>query len=257
MSTAAPAQQIQALASGAQRLRSLVGQPLPALDDQMYLRPGPSGCTAVSVDPGRRPQQGLIRPWAGADLGVWKRDLLRTLAERDAQPTRVMPEKALQSLLIRDAIRNHGLMPILTECCPERPRLRFLTDGLAICSEAEKTAIDLLAIRWEDGLGIPVVIELKSDRRLKRLTEQVSAAAVLVAAERTAFAQLAEAHWGEPVRLAANAERWIIWPAAGEDRHGDLDPRDAKCRTDGVRLVTYSGTAGQDLRLQAASRIQP
>lgn len=255
MSIPALAQQIQSLAASAQRLRMLVGRPLPALDDELYLRPGPTGCTALSVDPGRRPQQGIIRPWSGADLRTWKQDLLKTLAERDQHPTRDTPLQALQSLLIRDAIRNLGWMTILAEACPERPRLRFLSDGLAFSDAAGKTVLDLLAVRYEDGLCTAVVIELKADRRLKRLTGQVSAGAALVAAERAAFEQLAAAHWGEPVRLAATAERWIVWPTAGEDRHGDHDPREAKCRADGVRLVTYGGRAGQDLQLQAAARI--
>lgn len=148
-------------------------------------------------------------------------------------------------------------MEILTAACPERPRLRFLTDELAIVTDDGKTVLDLMAVRQDGNIGVPVVIELKSDRRLKRLTEQVSRAATLIDGNRSAFEQMIEAYWGEPTRLAAAAERWIIWPSAGDDRHGDLDPREVACRSERVRLVTYDGNAKMGFHLHAANRILP
>lgn len=94
---------IESLAISARKARELVGHPLPGLDDGMYLRPVPNGCTVISVDPQRRPQQGIVRRWSKPDVQAWRHDLAVTLDERDGHPTRDTPEKALQSLLIRDA----------------------------------------------------------------------------------------------------------------------------------------------------------
>lgn len=250
-------EQIEILADSACKARDLVDHPLPALDDGMYLRPCTHGCTVISVDPERRPQQGILQRWTKADLQAWRDNLTAYLAERNGFPTRNTPEKALQSLLIRDAIRNHGRMDILSAACLEQPDLRFLTDELAISTETGKTVLDLLAVRLEGDFGVPVVIELKSDRRLKRLIEQTSQAAALIDNHRSAFERMAKAYWDKPVRLAAAAERWIIWPSAGDDRHGDLDPKDAACRSKQVRLVTYNGNAKTGFHLRAATRILP
>jgi hypothetical protein len=250
--------QIQALAASSQHLREMAKQPLPVLDVDLYLRPVPGGCTALSVNPQRRPQQGTSCRWSTiTEVEQLRAARDRTLASRTGE-TRVTPEKALQSFLIRDAIQNKGWMKSITAACQERPKLRFLADEASFRdATGKKTVCDLLAVRIDGDIGVPVAIELKSARNLKRLTEQVCATARLMEKYRSDFQMLAEACWGSPIRLAERAECWIVWPTAGADRHGDLDPRDGKCRAENVRLVTYSGEPGKELHLQAASRIQP
>ena len=250
--------QLQALAASSQHLRTMAKQPLPVLDADLYLRPVPGGCTALSVDPQRRPQQGTFCRWSSiTDLEQLRTARDQVLASRTGN-SRVTLEKALQSFLIRDAIQNTGWMNALTAACTEQPRLRFLADELSFRDAAGgKTVCDLLAVRFDGDLAVPVAIELKSGRNLKRLTQQVCTTARLIATHHDDVRALANACWGAPIRMAMTAECWIVWPSAGADRHGDLDPRDAKCRAEGVRLVTYSGEPGKDLHLQAASSIQP
>jgi len=250
-------QQIQAITASARHLRELTGRTLPALDADLYLRPVPDGCTVLSVNPSRRPQQGLMRRWGPrVNFEAWRELRNESFAERDNQPTRVTPEKAMQSLLIRDAITNQGWMKLLTAACPEQPRLRFLADELAFrASDGEKTVCDVVAVRWQDDLGTLIVIELKSARHLRRLTEQVCKMATLIAGNLEDFRLLAEASWGVPVQLTPKVERWIIWPSSAAERRGDLDPKVNKCRADGVRLVTYDGAPGDGLNIRAASQI--
>jgi len=196
-----------------------------------------------------------MRRWGPkVDFELWRKLRNETLAERDKQPTRGTPEKAIQSLIIRDAITNNGWMKLLTAACPEQPRLRFLADELAFrANDGGKTVCDIVAVRLQDGIGTPIVIELKAARHLSRLTEQVCKMATLIADNLTDFRLLAEASWGVPVQLDPKVERWIVWPSSGAERHGDLDPKINKCRADGVRLVTYTGDPEKELHLLTSS----
>lgn len=253
--------QITAVAESAQRLRTLAGRQLPVLDDQMYLRPVAHGCTIISINPDYRPQQGLSRRWGPtATLQSWKEELKTTLAERDSQiadgtrNTRGTPEKSLQSFLIREAIRNEGRMLALAAGCPESPQLVFLADEMALREpDGEKTVCDLLALRFDGDLAVLVAIELKNTRQLKCLTEQVHKMADFIEKHRAEFQTLAEACLGRPVRLATKAERWIVWPCAGPNRHGDQDPRIEKCRAENVRIITYEVDPHKGFVLHASS----
>jgi len=60
-------------------------------------------------------------------------------------------------------------------------------------------------------------------------------------------AELYGALLGRPVRFGGGAEKWIVWPAAGEQ----VDPREDELRGRGIRVVGYSedGTGGYGFRV--------
>lgn len=97
-----------------------------------------------------------------------------------------------------------------------------------------------------------VAIELKSDRQLTRITNQVNTAAAFMERNRAGMERLAEACWSGRIHLAEQAERWIVWKANKAGRHGDADPQADVCRAKGIRLVTYSKTDSGGFTLHAA-----
>lgn len=258
------ADQIQSVIDSAKRLGDAFGRPLPAYDPQTYLRPVPGGCSVLSISPGERSQQGVTKTWGRGPVVIKKwirdRDDAFKRRERDeaagTKKTRSTPEKDLQSFLISDAIEHGGWMRALMAGCSEtpQPRLRFLIDEVAFrkAKGEGKDVFDLMAIREQAGAHVMVAIELKSDRLLTRITNQVNTSAEFMERNRADLERLAEACWGERIRLADQAERWIVWKANMAGRHGDADPRADVCRAKGIRLVTYAKTSSGSFVLHAA-----
>ena len=122
---------------------------------------------------------------------------------------RTTPEKALQAWIIKHALNNEMLLPFGNN-------LRFLTSELAFIDveikskdKHGKLVNDLLAI---DACGDLWVIELKSDRQKKILTDQVNDYIALVNHECDFFSKL--------VRMLLSIE-WsgkvcgmVVWPFA-------------------------------------------
>lgn len=101
----------------------------------------------------------------------------------------------------------------------------FVTDEIALPTSAEGTGrivCDILALRASvDGI-VPVVIELKTERQLTRLVEQVTDYAALVDEHADRFAELRSATFSAPAGVVNPCEKSIVWPMAGTDR----DPRE-------------------------------
>jgi hypothetical protein len=155
----------------------------------------------------------------------------------------VTGEKALQSLLIREAYKNGRRMTpinIASKLTNEPVDLLFVTDELALPVMGKEMVCDVLALRRDGGRCTPVLLELKDRRMLTRLVEQVEGYSVLVDEHADLFAELFGALLGEDVRFEAPTERWIVWPGPRVGR----DPREAELRTRGIRVVTYAEHEG-------------
>jgi len=64
------------------------------------------------------------------------------------------------------------------------------------------------------------------------------------------FSELYGTILGEPVTFDGCTEKWIMWPAAGEER----DPREAELAQRGIRVVGYTmgDSAGYRFRVGCA-----
>lgn len=218
----------------------------------VHLRPTSNGVTMLGLTPGR-PQRGTggLR-----DLEAVVQDFERLFAEHCVPEGqgRDTPEKELQSALIRDAYENGGRMSLLgaaTAGTSDEVVPIFLTDEIVMPTDAGgRILCDLLAVRPLDDRSFrPIVIELKSERQLKRLTEQVESYALLVEEQLAGFEALASALLAQDARLVCPCERWIVWPDA---RPGEPDPREAELAQLGIRVVTYLAEGGV-FRLRAGA----
>ncbi len=152
---------------------------------------------------------------------------------------RITGEKALQSFLIREAQMNDRRMVSLnaaSESTDEPVDLWFITDELALPADSGKIVCDLLALRRDGGRLVPILLELKNDRQLTRLVQQVDSYSRLMAEHSALFGELYGTVLGEPITFDGPAEKWIMWPAAGEER----DPREAELAQRGIRAVGYT-----------------
>lgn len=199
----------------------------------VHFRPSSGAATMVGLRPDR-PQRGkggyrsLERLARRFDEEFQK----HCVAVAQGRPT---PEKRLQSWLLAEAYRNNRQLSPLDPS----GQLRFVTDELVLPVESGKIVCDLLALRTTDDRHTPVVIELKTERQLTRLREQVDGYAALVERHSDLFSELYSVILGTAVTLSVPAERWIVWPR----RNGGTDPKAAALEADGIRVVGYGHAA--------------
>lgn len=228
---------LEATISWAESIRQELQPVLNAHGDRVHFRPSSTGVAMVGLlhDRPQRGKSGL-------------RDLERTAAEfealfathcRDVEHGRPTGEKALQSFLIRESYKNgRRLHPInVASATTNAPvELVFVTDEIPLPVDGGKMVCDLLALRRDGGRSTPVLLELKDDRMLTRLVEQVEGYSVLIDEHAELFAKLFGALLGETVRFDGPTEKWIVWPAAGDTR----DPREEELRAKKIRVVGYT-----------------
>lgn len=159
-------------------------------------------------------------------------------------PKRVTGEKALQSFLIRDAYAHERKLHEVNKASLQTNgpvALTFVTDEIALPVQGKdksdgKIVCDILALRADPRGGvIPVVMELKDERAMKRLIQQTTAYAGLMDLHRPLFEKLYSALLGEDIQFTASAEKWAVWPAS---KH-EPDRREAEFASHGIRLVSY------------------
>lgn len=158
---------------------------------------------------------------------------------RNVEQGRATGEKALQSFLIREAYTNRRQMASLnlaSEATDDPVELLFITDEISLPVEGGKTVCDILALRRGGGRSTPVLIELKDSRQLTRLVEQVEGYAKLIDEHGDLFAELFGALLGEVIVFDGPAEKWMVWPAAGQGE----EPRTEELFGRGIRVVAYT-----------------
>jgi len=208
----------------AERVGELAGLWQPS-EQQLHLRPTSSGITLVDLDLSR-PQLGRGR--IGGKTGVRARFIELAAVGPGKPPGRSTPEKRLQSWLLSEAYNNDRAMVSLSS------DLLFVTDEVAMPGRPGMTC-DLLALRTTAAGAVPVVVELKSERSMSRLLEQLDFADV-IDTHHDGFERLFAAMLGQMVTFAGPCERWLLWPAAGDHK---VDPRVAELADKGVRVVAY------------------
>ena len=234
------------------------------LDDRVHLRPVSDGVTIVDLDP-KRPQLGhrlSKSELACLRAGGSQADNMINKFKDGPKPKRPTPEKELQSYLIREAYGNGRKMASLNESSQRTDapvELTFITDEifvLAVPVKESKRGIgcDLLAFRDTDKGRVPVLLELKSERALKKLIEQVEKYSSIIDEHPDHFAKLYSTLLGEgkTVPFAGPCEKWVVWPARpGTD--GSRDKHEKEFADHGIRLVCYVQD-GQSFRFGVGGR---
>lgn len=231
--TGEPVAWLERTIASAKTIRSSLQQVLDAHGDRVHFRPASSGISMV----------GLLHefPQLGKS-GLTKRDIERLVTDFDAMfaehcmtgPGKKTPEKQLQSFLIRESYRNGRHMAPINEASRDGVDLVFVTDEIALpTATGGKTVCDILALRRDGGRCRPVLIELKSERALKRLVAQVNDYAATMVDHAALFAELFSALLGEDIRFELPPEKWIVWPMEGKTE----DPRDSQ--QPDIRIVGY------------------
>ena len=225
----------------ARKIRTVLQPLLDANGSRVHFRPSSTGVAMVGLlhDRPQRGKSGL------RNLEGIAKDFERMFGEhcRDVDQGRATGEKALQSALIREAYGNGRKLASLNAASTgtdDPVELMFITDEIPLPIEDGKMVCDVLALRRDRGRSTPVLLELKDDRLLTRLVEQVEGYAALVDAHADVFAELFGALLGEDVRFDGPTEKWIVWPAAG----ATIDPREEELAAKGIRVVGYEEKNG-------------
>lgn len=234
-----PGRQLDDVIDNARALRRDLGAVLAAHGDRVHFRPTTTAVTMVGLLPAT-----AQRGHSFTNLPKLAQQFAAEFARHcvDVDQGRPTPEKQLQSFLIRSAQGDRRRLPLSSTV-----ELRFVTDELAIVTEEGRVVCDLLALRVDGDVVVPVVIELKSARQLGRLVEQVDAYAAVVDAWPARFATLFSVLLEQEVAFTGPCEKWIVWPQAGE--HGD--PRAAMLAEAGIVVVGYAHgeTSGYSFRV--------
>ena len=141
------------------------------------------------------------------------------------KPRRSTPEKKLQAWIIKYALNNNHSLPF-------DPGIKFIASELAIRSKfGEKIVTDILGYNEADKQLY--IIELKSDRLLKRLIQQVDDFETVINENSLFFSQLLSIHgFATQVDFSNNIRKTIIWP------YEKTSPRE-ELKRDGIQEFTY------------------
>lgn len=236
----------------ARKVRESLGQLQRVHGDRVHFRPASTGISMVGLlhDRPQRGKSGLT------NLENLAANFEKLFEEHclNVDQGRVTGEKALQSFLIREAYMNGRRMASLNAAsvATDAPvDLWFITDELALPVDDGKIVCDLLALRRDGGRLTPVILELKDDRQLTRLVQQVDSYSRLMDEHAELFAELYGTILDEPVAFDGPSEKWIMWPSAGEER----DPREAELAQQGIRVVGYTTGDSAGDRFRVGGRV--
>jgi hypothetical protein len=218
---------LDSIIAWAQRIKnelSGVGDHVP-----VYFRPASRGIAMVSI--------AQDRPQVGKS-GIHN---LRALADRFDElyqqycmqgPSRPTPEKRLQSYLIAYALKHDRRIRCLEHSGEE---IYFVTDEMSLPTCNGKLVCDILAAAHKDDSWHPMLIELKSERAMKRLIEQLNGFSGLIEQHREVFANLASTVLGIPIQWSGPTQKVLVWPAVDKP----VDPRASELAELGIRCIGY------------------
>jgi len=140
-------------------------------------------------------------------------------------PGRRTPEKELQAWIILYTMNNNNSLPF-------EPGIKFITSELAIKNNAgEKVVTDILG--YDERSHQLCVIELKTDRLLKRLIKQVESFEMVINEKHTFFSELLQIHGYPNIKLqAGNIQKIIVWP------HENTSPK-AELKKSNINEYTF------------------
>lgn len=135
----------------------------------------------------------------------WTLEILYTYIKRiqnKPEPKRLTPEKLLQAQIIKEAQANNRKLPFDNS-------IIFITSELAMCNNSGKKIVSDI-IGYNTTTNQLVIIELKSDRLLKRLIEQVESFEKIINDNSYFFQELITLNgFG---KLAEAPKKVIVWP---------------------------------------------
>ncbi|MBP8878326.1 MAG: hypothetical protein KBG86_09790, partial [Flavobacteriales bacterium] len=135
----------------------------------------------------------------------WTAEILRTYIEKiksKPAPKRPTPEKSLQAWIIKEAQANDHKLPFDNS-------IKFITSELAMHNySGDKVVSDIIG--YDTSTNQLIIIELKSDRLLKRLIEQVDSFGEIIHDNFWFFHDLVTLHgFGKLEEVTRKA---IVWP---------------------------------------------
>ncbi len=170
------------------------------IKNDVHFRPNLNSLSLISVN--------SIRPELGVQCKKhqeWTIDILHNYIKKILSkpvPQRSTPEKSLQAWIIKESQRNENNLPFDSS-------LKFIASELAIPNKnGKKIVSDIL---YYDTLsGQLVIVELKSDRHLKRLIEQVNNFEKIIHDNFRFFKELVRLNGYD--NLERTLQKTIIWP---------------------------------------------
>ena len=170
------------------------------IENEIHFRASLNSLSLISV--------GADKPELGVPCknhNPWTRDILRTYIKKiqsKSIPKRPTPEKSLQAWIIKEAQANDHKLPFDNS-------IKFITSELAIHnSNGTKIVSDIIG--YDTATNKLVIIELKSDRLLKRLIEQVDSFEEIIHDNFWFFHDLVTLHgFGKLEEVSRKA---IVWP---------------------------------------------
>lgn len=188
------------------------------------LRPSIGRISLVSFHP-HFPQMGPYQyRWTISDASRLRKALVSEVLE----PGREVPEKRLQSWLIREAaINGHVLRPLNEVLGGE---YWFVSDELAIkVGKSNKVVADMLLVRVEDGRAQLVNVELKSKRSRSEVFEQVISFREVIEHESLVklWRQFAEAMTGRNFSWDDSlfTRGIVLWPGSKKPKKAQMTER--------------------------------
>lgn len=205
---------------------------------RVHFRPTTSGITLVSLAPDT-PQLGK----SGFQVDHLKSNLDHLFQRYclGGSLGRATPEKMVQSYLLSDAYSHRLELHVLKAGARdlEGTTLHFITDELALRDESGKVLCDIIGLLERGNAQIPLLIELKSERRMTELIRQLDEYSHLFGTYRAQLEALFAATLGQIVKFTAPPQKWIVWPNAGQAR----DPREDELAAKGIRVIEYSSSS--------------
>ena len=212
-------------------------------ENWIYIRVGSSGYRPISIAPenpcGRliqRTKKTVIGNFAKLSTAIKNaKDAEKPNSPNSYKPGNAKPEHRMQATLIRHALMNgmelHGLCDGFTDVFDE---LIFVTDELS----AGDIRADIIALGGRQGRYFPVFIELKANRELGRLTDQLRCARKAMEVAGDSFLKLLANATGKPKSdiVFDDAKLLIIWPGSASGKERDDV---AKARENGFIVAEY------------------
>jgi hypothetical protein len=199
------------------------------IDNEVHFRASINSISMISISKDK-PELGIkcnaTKYKSSADL---KKVIVEDIKEVNSisKPQRPTPEKELQSWIINYALNNNRSLPFDTD-------IKFITSELAILSKSgKKTITDILGYNKINRQLY--VIEIKSDRLLKRLIQQVSDFENVILENPQFFSQLLSIHgFTTPPDISKNTKKVIVWP------YERTTPK-AELKRENIIEITYHG----------------
>lgn len=216
--------------------------------DGRYIRIRGRDFRAISVNP--KNPCGRLLDASGSEIKK-SRDIDRAIAsakasspDKEYKPGNEKTEMTIQAFLIREALLNNLSFYHLFEKFDEKfDELFFVTDEMRFGDGKVKP--DIIAVGRHSGKFFPVLIELKVDKKLKKLEEQLNNAKNILDKDKKiqelfikflcAVAKADSIDYSRTLRL-------LIWPRS---ESGNEAPKVAKARDRGILMAQYSCNNGK------------